>query len=111
MRFRFFLCASADLGVRRTKVSSSFCRSGYIMVSEESQAADCAAIRFVTGRQGPARIKLELKFYSKLHQSRITHLIDLSELRTIREITVGIEKLRVIEDVEELSSEVNLLAF
>jgi hypothetical protein len=32
------LWASADLGVRRSKVASSFCRSGYIEVSEITQA-------------------------------------------------------------------------
>jgi hypothetical protein len=35
---RFFLWASADFGVRRSKVASSFCRSGYIEVSEITQA-------------------------------------------------------------------------
>src|SRR5437773_7400744 len=52
MRFKFFLCASADLGVRRTNVSSSFCRSGYIVVLEVAQAfrpLDCGP----SGRSRP----------------------------------------------------------
>jgi hypothetical protein len=31
------LCASADFGVRRSKVESSFCKSGYIEVSGKTQ--------------------------------------------------------------------------
>ena len=37
-RFRFFLCASADFGVRRSKASSSFCNAGYIVISKNAQA-------------------------------------------------------------------------
>src|SRR5438046_1281373 len=62
MRFKFFLCASADLGVRRTNVSSSFCKAEYIGISENAQAAT-AAIR-VPGRRsrpGSARRKASLQ--------------------------------------------------
>jgi hypothetical protein len=47
---RFFLCASADLGVRRSNVEISFCKSGYIGYSGESQACGLSrAIRMPGG--------------------------------------------------------------
>ena len=56
-------------------------------------------------------MQLEKELQSKLHQTRVSHLRNLSELRSVREITVGIEELGMVEDIEELGSEINVLAF
>src|SRR5579864_1176361 len=109
MRFRFFLCASADFGVRRTNVSNSFCNSGYIEILRIAQAAaerrplDC-------GRNAPNK-RSEVKLQRKLYQPRVTNLCDLSELGPIRSISVRVEKLCVVEQVEELSPEIQVLVF
>src|SRR6201993_3276245 len=111
MRLRFFLCASADLGVRRSKVVSSFCRSGYIVVSEITQAGSRAAIRLPGGGKPPGvcilltlRLKEELK--SKLHQPRVASLCDLAKLCSVRAIAVRVKELRVIEDIEQFRPEI-----
>src|SRR6266568_3235582 len=108
MRFKFFLCASADFGVRRTNVSSSFCNAEYIRISENAQAAT-AAIR-VPGRQR-RRGQLEEKLHCKLYKPRVANLRNLPKLRPVRNIAVRIEELCMVEDVEELSTEINVGVF
>src|SRR5438132_13364699 len=107
MRFKFFLCASADLGVRRTNVSSSFCNAEYIGVSENAQAA-IAAIR-VPGAAKPPWSQLEEKLHCKLYKPRVANLRNLPKLRPVRNIAVRIEELCMVEDVEELSTEINVV--
>src|SRR6266571_7044888 len=112
MRLRFFLWASADLGVRRSKVASSFCRSGYIELLRVTQAADSRAIRLPGGGKPPGvdlSALLEEKLQSQLQQARIADLINLSELWAVREIAVRVEKLCMVKNVEELGSEINTL--
>src|SRR5437016_13753042 len=108
MRFKFFLCASADLGVRRTNVSSSFCKAEYIGISENAQAAT-AALEYPGGEA--ARGQLEEKLHCKLYKPRVANLRDLPKLRPVRNIAVRIEELRMVEDVEELSPEINVGVF
>src|SRR5262249_11383553 len=105
MRLRFFLWASADLGVRRSKVESSFCKSGYIVVSESTQAGisrplDCRAVK-------AARDGSEEKLQCELHQPRIAGLRHLAELRSVRKISVRVKELSVIEEVEEFPPEIH----
>src|SRR5215470_934761 len=109
MRLRFFLWASADLGVRRSNVESSFCRSGYIMVSEITQAGSRAAIRFPGSAKAARDIASEEKLQGKLHQPRIACLCDLAKQRSVRSAAVRIEKLSVVENIEELGAEIHAL--
>src|SRR5258708_3779485 len=53
--------------------------------------------------------QLEEKLQGKLHQARSFCLRNLSELRAVRTISVGVEKLSVIEDVEEFAAEIDAL--
>src|ERR1700746_503979 len=109
MRFRFFLCASADLGVRRTNVSSSFCNSGYIEILRIAQAA--AERRPLDCEANASCKRSEKELQCKLHQARIFNLGYLAELRAIRRIPIRVEELCVIKDVEELRPEVNVHGF
>lgn len=52
---------------------------------------------------------LKKEFQRELHQPRIAGLGNLAELRAVGEITIWIEELRMVEDVEELSAEINAL--
>src|SRR5579864_5101547 len=116
MRFRFFLCASADLGVRRSKVEISFCRSGYIQVLREdsSRPLPCGGpLDCPDG--GTARVvatlsllvKLEVELQSKLHQTRIASLQHLAEGR-VAEVPVRVHKLRFVEKVEDVGAELEI---
>src|SRR6201993_2354912 len=112
MRLRFFLCASADLGVRRSKVVSSFCRSGYIVVSEITQAGSRAAIRLPGGGKPPGvcillTLRLKEELQSKLHQPRVASLCDLAKLCSVRAIALRVKELRVIEDIEQFRPEIH----
>ena len=62
-------------------------------------------------RSRPGVVRLEEKLQRKLHQSGIAGLGDLSELRAIGKIAVWIEELGVVEDVEELGTEINAPGF
>src|SRR5213593_1645227 len=101
MRFRFFLCASADLGVRRTKVSSSFCRSGYIVVLEDSQAA-VRLLDFVLRSAEPPQPMLEVILQCKLYLPRSARSFNAPEIRAVGDIAVRLQELRVIHQVEKL---------
>src|ERR1700686_5834579 len=56
-------------------------------------------------------MELEEKLQSKLYQSRVADLRDLAELSAIRSISVRVEELRVVEDIEELRAEINAPGF
>src|SRR5256712_11963405 len=58
-----------------------------------------------------ARGQLEEKLHCKLYKPRVANLRDLPKLRPVRNIAVRIEELRMVEDVEELSPEINVGAF
>src|SRR5579864_8825834 len=98
MRFRFFLCASADLGVRRTNVSSSFCSSGYIEILRIAQAA--AEQRPLDCEANASCKRSEKELQCKLHQARIARLRNFSERGAVCGVTVRIQELRVIKGVE-----------
>jgi hypothetical protein len=66
----------------------------------------------VSGRREAARgsdkkLGLEKELQSKLYQPRVANLCDLAKLRAIREVSIGIEELCVIKDVEQLGAEIN----
>src|SRR5258708_3005973 len=65
----------------------------------------------VGGTAVPPGFRLEVKLQCKLYKPRIANLRDLSKLGTIRSISIRVEELCVIEDVEELSPEVNVHCF
>src|ERR1700751_4780822 len=115
MRLRFFLCASADLGVRRSNVASSFCRSGYIEVLREDSGGPLPGggpLVCPGGRSRPGwytNCTLEKEFQCKLHQPWVLGLGHLAELRTIRTAPVGVEELGMVKDVEELATEIDAL--
>src|SRR5271156_4655870 len=110
MRLRFFLWASADLGVRRSKVASSFCRSGYIELLRENSgrldsgrsfSGDRRAIR-LPGRLEPPgfaglfllySLHLEVELQSELHQTRIASLQHLAKC-CVAEISVWVDEFR-----------------
>ena len=58
-----------------------------------------------------ARGQLEEKLHCKLYKPRVATLRDLPKLRPVRNIAVRIEELRMVEDVEELSPEINVGIF
>ena len=67
------------------------------------------AIRLVPGGLWPPGFlekpaELEIKLQSKLYQPRIFHLGDLTELCSVGDVAVRIVKLRMVEDIEDLSS-------
>src|ERR1700736_3620918 len=116
MRLRFFLCASADLGVRRSNVASSFCRSGYIEVSEDTQAGCCAAIRFPGDASRPGMdlstllLPLKIKLQSNLHQARISDLLGYAEVGAVGDVAVYVVEMGVIGNVEDIPTELKVLA-
>jgi hypothetical protein len=65
----------------------------------------------LTGRLAARGFELEEKLQCKLYKPRIANLRDLSKLGSIRSISIRVEELCVIEDVEELSPEVNVHGF
>src|ERR1700681_138201 len=99
MRFRFFLWASADLGVRFSNVEISFCSSGYIENLQGAQAdrrpLECTSSRSRSG------LKLEVELQSKLYQSRIAGLLYLAE-GGVAEIPIGIHEHRLVEQIEDI---------
>src|ERR1700674_3101435 len=110
MRFRFFLWDAADLGVRRSKVSSSFCNSGYIRVSRNLKPLvrplECRA----QGPPGPCHTKLENVLQRELYEPRISRLTNFPIGRTVVAtggVATGIQKLGVIEGVEQLRAELH----
>src|ERR1035438_6495702 len=111
MRLRFFLWASADLGVRRSKVASSFCRSGYIELLRENSGrlfpVDQRAIRLPGRLEPPGFVGLEVELQCKLHQARIASLQHLAE-RRIAEISVRVNELRLVEQVENVGPELEV---
>src|SRR5579863_114907 len=124
MRLRFFLWASADLGVRRSKVASSFCRSGYIELLRENSGQlrfrktfpeDQRAIR-LPGRLEPpgdrtpttVLVLLEVELQSKLQQAWIASLQHLAE-RRVAEVAVRVDEFRFIKQVENVSAELEVL--
>src|SRR6266702_7141253 len=117
MHLRFFLWASADLGVRRSKVASSFCRSGYIEVSGKTQAGAFLAgpLDCPDGGSRPGcaflTVLLEEEFQCKLHQPRLFGLSNLAELRTVGDDAIRVIELCMVEEIEEFRSEVDMLGF
>src|SRR5579864_9088573 len=107
MRLRFFLCASADLGVRRSKVEISFCRSGYIGVSGELRPDDrpLDLIWAVLNRPVGVPNILKRDLQSKLNLSRFARMRHAAEVGAVAEVAVRIQELRVVEYVEKLRSE------
>src|SRR5581483_6669870 len=107
MRLRFFLWASADLGVRRSKLSSSRCRSAYIGFLQVTQAArrplDCP------GRSPGLGLKKELQ--RELYQSRIASAANASEVGAVAAVAIRIGELRVVEKVKEIGAELEVLRF
>src|SRR5207245_1417123 len=53
---------------------------------------------------------LEEELKSKLYQPGVACLPDLAELLPVRGISVRVEELRVVEDIEELGAEINPLS-
>jgi hypothetical protein len=78
MRFRFFLCDSADLGVRRSNTASSFCSSGYIVISRWLRPA-VRPLDYARAAEAARHFRLEEEFQSKLHQARVLRFGDPSE--------------------------------
>src|SRR5450755_1788115 len=109
MRLRFFLWDSADLGVRRSKVSSSFCSAGYIWVSRDTQAA-CSRPLECPDRRARPGIELEAELQSELNVSRVAGVFHDAEIRSVADIAIGIQELGVIKDVEKLSPELDMLS-
>src|ERR1700674_664562 len=114
MRFRFFLWDAADLGVRRSKVSSSFCNSGYIRVSRNLKPLvrplECRA----RGPPGPCHTKLENVLQRELYEPRIARLTNFPIGRAVVAtggVATGIQKLGVIEGVEQLRAELHVRCF
>src|SRR5215469_10502344 len=111
MRLRFFLWASADFGVRRSKVEISFCRSGYILVlRDDSSRLFCAAIRFPggsTARVSNLTLLLEVELQSKLHQTWVARLLNQAK-RGIAEVAVWVDELRFVEQVEDVGAELEI---
>src|ERR1700675_139242 len=99
MRLRFFLWDSADLGVRRSKVSSSFCNAGYIWVSRDCSSRLLAAIR-MPEQAHLSGIELEAELQCELNVARVAGVLHSAEVRTITDITIGIQELCVVKDVE-----------
>src|ERR1700692_3374148 len=101
MRLRFFLWASADLGVRRSKVASSFCRSGYIELLQ-GNSSQLRYRKVFSGSSGPLdwpggwsrpswyflNSTLEEELQRKLHQPRITSLGHLAKLRSVGGVSI-----------------------
>src|ERR1700758_4970987 len=116
MRLRFFLCASADLGVRRSKVASSFCRSAYIEVLREDSGGPLPGggpLECPGGRSRPGWYiicALEKEFQCELHQPRIASRQHLPE-RRVREVAIRIHEFRLVEEVEDIGSELEVLRF
>src|SRR5260370_30029203 len=54
---------------------------------------------------------LEEKLQGKLHQARVASLSDLAELAAIATVSIGIEKLGMVEKVEYLAPKINPLRF
>ena len=54
---------------------------------------------------------LERELQCKLHIARIAGALDPAEIRSIADIAIRIQELRMIEDVEKLGPELEVLAF
>src|SRR5579863_6055922 len=102
MRLRFFLCASADLGVRRSKVARSLSSSGYIRLLRENSGhgflnragpLECRAASRLGRDTTILLFHLEVKLQGKLHQTRIFYLGNLAELRAIRAVSIRVVEL------------------
>src|SRR5215469_15175337 len=109
MRLRFFLCASAEPGVRRTKVSSSFCNSEYIFYSSKILKPHHAAIRLNSATASGSWLVVQLQ--CKLHQARISHFVGHTEARTVGRVAVHVVKMCVIRHIKDIPSELEMLAF
>src|SRR5208337_4528820 len=70
MRLRFFLCDSADFGVRRSNADSSFCSSGYIVVSKWLRPA-VRPLDYARTAKTARDFGLDTEFYSKLHPAGV----------------------------------------
>src|ERR1700756_3603466 len=116
MRLRFFLCASADLGVRRSNVASSFCRSAYIEVLREDSGGPLPGggpLVCPGGRSRPGwytNCTLEKEFQCELHQTRIASRQHLPE-RRVREVAIRIHEFRLVEKVEDIGAELEVSRF
>src|SRR5215470_16837024 len=97
MRFKFFLCASADFGVRRSKVSSSRCSSAYINFSRVTQAA----WRPLVCPSGLGD-QLEVQLDGCLHQARIAGALDAAEIAAIGDVAIRVEEPGVVGKVENV---------
>src|ERR1041385_6416003 len=110
MRFKFFLCASADFGVRFSNVEISFSSAGYIECLREAQAVFVRPLDWPDGSRRPAA-KLEVKLQSKLHQARRACADDASEIRSVGNVAVRIEKLGMVSNIEYIPAEFDPLIF
>ena len=64
------------------------------------------------GRNHPGDIDiLKRKLQSKLNIPRLARMLDAAEVRSIADIAVGVEKLRMVKNVEELGAEFEVFGF
>jgi hypothetical protein len=54
---------------------------------------------------------LERELQGKLNVSRITHPLDATEIRSVADVAVGVQELRVIERIEKLRPELKVFVF
>src|SRR5579864_7886715 len=114
MRFRFFLWDAADLGVRRSKVSSSFCNAGYIEVSRNLKPP-LRPLEYPGARAARAcHTKLKNVFQRELYKPRIACLTNFPIGRTVvatAGVAAGIQKLGVVEGIEKFCPELHVRCF
>src|SRR5947207_1446086 len=105
MRLRFFLWASADLGVRFSNVSISLRNASYTMFESfrgrEELLQKTQQCRSANGQCAPAVI-LEEILQRELDQARIACALHPPEVYAIAAVSVRIGTLRMVEHVEEL---------
>src|SRR5262249_20172378 len=113
MRFRLRLCASPDWGVRRSKVSSSFCSAGYMGILQNAQA-ECWPLDWYTAGgepryRGSSRFYsiLEEEFQGELQQPRLFGSQDATKIATVCDVAVRIVELRVIKEIEKFGAKFN----
>ena len=55
-------------------------------------------------------IRLERKFYRELNISRVADALNAAEIRSVADVAVGVQELRVVKDVKKFGAELEVLA-
>ena len=55
-------------------------------------------------------IRLERKFYRELNISRVADALNAAEIRSVADVAVGVQELRVVKEVKEFGPELEVFA-